>query len=58
MERNEDLSLKKQIKFCNGRRHEDLKRQRMHDDTSTIESNMAEINDTDGSPVEKQCHMI
>ena len=39
------LNLKMEIKFCNRRRHVDRKRQRMHDDTSTTEANMAEMND-------------
>ena len=30
----------------------DWKRQRMHDDTSKTEANMAEMNDTDDSPEE------
>ena len=46
------LSLKMEIKFCHGRRHVDRKRQRMHDDTSTTDANMAEMNDTDDYPEE------
>ena len=43
------VNLQMKIKFCHGRRHVDRKRQRMHDDISTIEANMAEMNDTDDS---------
>ena len=46
------LNLKLEIKFCHGRRHVDRNRKRMHDDTSTTEANMAEMNDTDDSPEE------
>ena len=41
-----------EIKFYHGRRHVDRKRQRMLDDTSTTEANMAKIDDTDYSPEE------
>ena len=44
------LNLKMKIKFCHGRRHVDRKRQRMLDDTSTTEVNMADMNDTDDFP--------
>ena len=40
---------KMELKFCHGRRHVDRKRQRMLDDTSTTEANMAKMNDTDDS---------
>ena len=56
------LNLKMEIKFCHGCRHADRKRQRMHDDTSTTEANMAEMNDTDDYPeeayLEKLCFMF
>ena len=44
------LNLKMEIKFCQGRGHVARKRTRMHDDTSTPEANMTEMNDTDDSP--------
>ena len=46
------LPLMMKIEFCHGRRHVDRKSQRMHDDTSTTEANMAEMIDTDDSPEE------
>lgn len=46
------LNLKMEIKFCHGRGHVARKRTRMHDDTSTPEANMVEMNDTDDSPEE------
>ena len=46
------LNLKMENKFCHEHRHVDRKRQKMHDDTSTSEANMAEMNDTDDSPEE------
>ena len=44
--KNVALNLKMEIKFCLGCRHVDRKRQRMHDDTSTSEANMAKMNYT------------
>ena len=41
-----------EIKFSHGRRHVDRKRQRMLDDTSTTETNMAEMVDRFDSPEE------
>ena len=41
-----------EIKFCHGRRHVDRKGQWMHDDTSTSEANMVEMDDMDDSPEE------
>ena len=46
------LNLKMKIIFCHGRRHVDRKRQRMHDDTSTTEANIAEMSHIDDSPEE------
>ena len=50
------LDLKMKIKFRHGRRHIDRKRQTMYDDTSTTETNMAEMNDTDDY-LEKAYHI-